>query len=449
MDPRGGEAKSGPPSASTAMPTSTSAPSAPIAPATRASPSAPPSMASNRWQLLRQAHSKKELPGGQYHLNRSQRKSIRIGQTRRRNSLIELQQQGGPPSTAGNKVHPTSAGNGAGVGGAPATFTLHGVPTTQDDTGKPTAAALAVRRASHVIANEDDEEEEEVKTGSFPGAKRDKRKSAVSLAGSTLQKFTRAVKSTRSTFVRLKGRRAVSAAQKVEVQGTQGSFLRRGRPTSSSHSTPWLAHESRPRMVWNIILMFLVVYNSIVIPLEMANVLEGYKVDDSLNCDGPSTISHVHFVIDLIFMLDLFMCVAYVAARFPNCAQGVCVRCVTSSFRFLLIPPPPNPPPSFSSNFFTPYMPTHEMNNKKAPWVTQPRKTVVRYVYSWFIIDLMASFPFDLMVDGHLGGAGGCDAGGSTRATSLLRVGKAAKITRIIRILRVFRIMRIFRISVS
>ena len=66
--------------------------------------------------------------------------------------------------------------------------------------------------------------------------------------------------------------------------------------------------------------------------------------------------------------------------------------------------------------------------------VVQPRKIVVHYLSTWFVIDLFSSIPFDLF-----GGNGDDDDEGGgfaglTRATKILKVGRVLKVFKLLRV---------------
>ena len=67
--------------------------------------------------------------------------------------------------------------------------------------------------------------------------------------------------------------------------------------------------------------------------------------------------------------------------------------------------------------------------------VVDPRAIALRYVKSWFIIDLLASIPFDLILRDEEGGA-----------TSANRLGRLARLPRAIRVLRLLRLLRLLRV---
>ena len=90
------------------------------------------------------------------------------------------------------------------------------------------------------------------------------------------------------------GGRKVSAARVMHQMRTL-DFMFHREVDSSGNKVPILSHQSRPRQIWDILIMFLVLLYSVLLPLELAEILQtsslGYFVMD--------------WIFDIIFLFDL------------------------------------------------------------------------------------------------------------------------------------------------
>ena len=100
---------------------------------------------------------------------------------------------------------------------------------------------------------------------------------------------------------------------------------------------PGLSHESRSRMLFDMFLFYLVIYNSILVPLEVASITR-----------SSVGLAAVNILVDICFFVDIVV------------------------------------------NFVTPY-PDGKL---KDSWISDRKMMALNYLSGWFWVDLVASFPF-------------------------------------------------------
>ena len=155
---------------------------------------------------------------------------------------------------------------------------------------------------------------------------------------------------------------------------------------------PFLAPPSSFRIRWDAVLVLLILWTSIMLPLQIAVIVDttgpGWLVLDTL--------------VDLFFIADLVL------------------------------------------NFFTPY------NAPNGEWITDRNAMAKNYAKSWFIVDLVSSVPIDVVMRWSLGvddvaddTASGLRGGVSVEAL------KGAKLARLFKNLRLLRVTRLAKMMAS
>ena len=100
---------------------------------------------------------------------------------------------------------------------------------------------------------------------------------------------------------------------------------------------PGLSHESRSRMLFDMFLFYLVLYNSILVPMEVASIIR-----------SSVGLAAVNILVDICFFVDIVV------------------------------------------NFVTPY-PDGKL---KDSWISDRKMMALNYLSGWFWVDFVASFPF-------------------------------------------------------
>ncbi|ETO30479.1 voltage-gated ion channel superfamily [Reticulomyxa filosa] len=135
------------------------------------------------------------------------------------------------------------------------------------------------------------------------------------------------------------------------------------------------------RMYWDLFMMILVLYYAIVTPINIAfpsSPFNGIQLEISLNC---------------FFAVDIGL------------------------------------------QFFTTFK--HEAGPNAGRMETSHRKIILRYLKGWFIVDVAASFPMDLILVATTGSSSGSSSGASINR--LLRLVRSVKLMRILRMSRIWK----------
>lgn len=145
----------------------------------------------------------------------------------------------------------------------------------------------------------------------------------------------------------------------------------------------WIIHPTSAfRLYWDLIILSLLIVNMFVLPVAIA-----FFTDDM----SPSWIAF-NGISDGVFMLDIVL----------NFKTGVLV---------------------------------HGNPNK---FILDPKKIAIRYLRTWFLIDLVSSFPFDYVVSA----ATSSESGRLLGASRALRILRMAKLLSLLRLLRISRLVR-------
>uniref|UniRef100_A0A452RAZ3 Voltage-gated inwardly rectifying potassium channel KCNH2 n=1 Tax=Ursus americanus TaxID=9643 RepID=A0A452RAZ3_URSAM len=140
-----------------------------------------------------------------------------------------------------------------------------------------------------------------------------------------------------------------------------------------------LLHYSPFKAVWDWLILLLVIYTAIFTPYSAAFLLsdqdESQRVDCGYTC-SPLTV--VDLIVDIMFVVDIVI------------------------------------------NFRTTYVNTND------EVVSHPRRIAVHYFKGWFLIDMVAAIPFDLLIF----------RSGSDETTTLIGLLKTARLLRLVRVAR-------------
>ncbi|XP_076808995.1 voltage-gated inwardly rectifying potassium channel KCNH6-like isoform X2 [Clavelina lepadiformis] len=198
----------------------------------------------------------------------------------------------------------------------------------------------------------------------------------------------RTKKNRRSSFVeftdRLKGGGVVQMRDKVTTTKVS-EFLSMGADVTPEQklNAPYIhkwtiLHYSLFKAVWDWLILILVIYTAIFTPYSAAFSFKGASKSDHVGYNFHDPLSIVEMLVDFFFVVDIVI------------------------------------------NFRTTYV------NKNEEVVSQPRKIAVHYFKGWFLIDLVAAVPFDLLV------------ARSTRQqeTTLIGLLKTARLLRLVRVAR-------------
>ncbi len=111
-----------------------------------------------------------------------------------------------------------------------------------------------------------------------------------------------------------------------------------------------ILHYSPFKAVWDWLILILVIYTAIFTPYVAAFLLNEWDLDDKNRYDDPLTV--IDLIVDVMFIIDILI------------------------------------------NFRTTYV------NKNDEVVSHPGKIAVHYFKGWFLIDMVAAIPFDLLLFG-------------------------------------------------
>jgi hypothetical protein len=153
----------------------------------------------------------------------------------------------------------------------------------------------------------------------------------------------------------------------------------------------WIIHPEIPiRQSWDILMLLAVIYVAIMVPPQLAF--------DSLN------LEEIDFLMYALFGLDILI--------------------------------------TFLTGF--------RDGSSGSPVIMNQRRIAMNYIFSWLVIDVIATFPFEYAVINAETGAGDSEAQLSQAAKSarVARTGRVLRIARVARLLRLTRIVKMFKFAV-
>ncbi|XP_069815377.1 voltage-gated inwardly rectifying potassium channel KCNH2 isoform X3 [Dendropsophus ebraccatus] len=140
-----------------------------------------------------------------------------------------------------------------------------------------------------------------------------------------------------------------------------------------------ILHYSPFKAVWDWLILLLVIYTAIFTPYSAAFLLNDQDEQNRENCGySCNPLSVVDLMVDIMFIIDILI------------------------------------------NFRTTYVNTNE------EVVSHPGKIAIHYFKGWFLIDMVAAIPFDLLIFGS----------GSEETTTLIGLLKTARLLRLVRVAR-------------
>ncbi|XP_068091500.1 potassium voltage-gated channel subfamily H member 2 isoform X2 [Hyperolius riggenbachi] len=140
-----------------------------------------------------------------------------------------------------------------------------------------------------------------------------------------------------------------------------------------------ILHYSPFKAVWDWLILLLVIYTAIFTPYSAAFLLSDQEEATNENCSySCNPLSVVDLIVDIMFIIDILI------------------------------------------NFRTTYVNTNE------EVVSHPGKIAIHYFKGWFLIDMVAAIPFDLLIFGS----------GSEETTTLIGLLKTARLLRLVRVAR-------------
>uniref|UniRef100_A0A672MM67 Potassium voltage-gated channel subfamily H member 2 n=1 Tax=Sinocyclocheilus grahami TaxID=75366 RepID=A0A672MM67_SINGR len=138
-------------------------------------------------------------------------------------------------------------------------------------------------------------------------------------------------------------------------------------------------HYSPFKAVWDWLILLLVIYTAILTPYSAAFLLNGDEDSSGQNCSySCSPLNVVDLIVDIMFIIDIII------------------------------------------NFRTTYV------NANDEVVSHPLRIAVHYFKGWFLIDMVAAIPFDLLIDRT----------GEELGTTLIGLLKTARLLRLVRVAR-------------
>ncbi|XP_064910967.1 potassium voltage-gated channel subfamily H member 2 isoform X2 [Columba livia] len=140
-----------------------------------------------------------------------------------------------------------------------------------------------------------------------------------------------------------------------------------------------ILHYSPFKAVWDWLILLLVIYTAIFTPYSAAFLLNDQEEAQHHNCGySCSPLNVVDLIVDIMFIIDILI------------------------------------------NFRTTYV------NSNEEVVSHPAKIAIHYFKGWFLIDMVAAIPFDLLIFGS----------GSEETTTLIGLLKTARLLRLVRVAR-------------
>uniref|UniRef100_A0A8C4YGB2 Potassium voltage-gated channel subfamily H member 2 n=1 Tax=Gopherus evgoodei TaxID=1825980 RepID=A0A8C4YGB2_9SAUR len=142
-----------------------------------------------------------------------------------------------------------------------------------------------------------------------------------------------------------------------------------------------ILHYSPFKAVWDWLILLLVIYTAVFTPYSAAFLLSEEQEDIRRSCGySCSPLTVVDLLVDIMFLIDILI------------------------------------------NFRTTYV------NSNEEVVSQPGRIAIHYFKGWFLIDMVAAIPFDLLVFGS--------GSGSEETTTLIGLLKTARLLRLVRVAR-------------
>uniref|UniRef100_A0A8C0IQD0 Ion transport domain-containing protein n=1 Tax=Chelonoidis abingdonii TaxID=106734 RepID=A0A8C0IQD0_CHEAB len=142
-----------------------------------------------------------------------------------------------------------------------------------------------------------------------------------------------------------------------------------------------ILHYSPFKAVWDWLILLLVIYTAVFTPYSAAFLLSEVQEDVRRSCSySCSPLTVVDLLVDIMFLIDILI------------------------------------------NFRTTYV------NSNEEVVSQPGRIAIHYFKGWFLIDMVAAIPFDLLVFGS--------GSGSEETTTLIGLLKTARLLRLVRVAR-------------
>uniref|UniRef100_A0A672INB3 Potassium voltage-gated channel subfamily H member 7 n=1 Tax=Salarias fasciatus TaxID=181472 RepID=A0A672INB3_SALFA len=140
-----------------------------------------------------------------------------------------------------------------------------------------------------------------------------------------------------------------------------------------------ILHYSPFKAVWDWLILLLVIYTAILTPYSAAFLLNDQEEQKRRECGySCSPLNVVDLMVDIMFIIDILI------------------------------------------NFRTTYV------NQNEEVVSHPAKIAIHYFKGWFLIDMVAAIPFDLLIFGS----------GSDETTTLIGLLKTARLLRLVRVAR-------------
>ncbi|XP_047457799.1 potassium voltage-gated channel subfamily H member 7-like [Mugil cephalus] len=140
-----------------------------------------------------------------------------------------------------------------------------------------------------------------------------------------------------------------------------------------------ILHYSPFKAVWDWLILLLVIYTAILTPYSAAFLLNDQEEQKRRECGySCSPLNVVDLIVDIMFIIDILI------------------------------------------NFRTTYV------NQNEEVVSHPAKIAIHYFKGWFLIDMVAAIPFDLLIFGS----------GSDETTTLIGLLKTARLLRLVRVAR-------------
>ena len=193
----------------------------------------------------------------------------------------------------------------------------------------------------------------------------------------------------------------VKARRSSDLGGMIDNYTLRERFAGALPTSCTFLPESKMMEAWNLVAFVFICLIAISLPYRIAFI---DRATPTTPAGGPDVIegwSVIDFIIDVFFLFDIAL------------------------------------------NFRTAYV-----DDATGNIVTNNKKMALRYLRTWFILDLVASFPFDWCASGvsfyrrRAGESGGNEGGSFAALAALLRLLKLLKLLRLLRLARLLKLLR-------
>lgn len=184
---------------------------------------------------------------------------------------------------------------------------------------------------------------------------------------------------------------SAGTTQKVAQVMSLGSDVLPEYKVESPKIHPWtILHYSPFKAIWDWVVLFLVMYTAIITPYMAAFVLTRDTKREALNENPETRVNHgpisiaddplviVDYIVDVMFIIDIFI------------------------------------------NFRTTFVDSND------EVVSDPCRVAVNYMKGWFVVDLLAAIPFELLIM----------IGNTDQTTTLIGLLKTARLLRLVRVAR-------------